>query len=136
MLTFKINNFLEKKTLVTLPSLPKSSTPSAAKMKNKRKKSKPRLPTWGKACMTVSNNARIPLAIFNNFNTVKVFKMIFIWLYYLKKKKIFNLPLAILNTLITRIIVGLMGMILDSTSSKTIPTTDKNTIPMSNWFHL
>lgn len=54
-----------------LPRRPNISTPRAAKMKNNRKKSKPKFPTWGRACITVSSRARIPLAIFNNFKTVK-----------------------------------------------------------------
>ena len=53
-----------------LPSRPNNSTPRAANMKNKRKKRRPRLPTWGKACITVSRSARIPLAIFSNLRTV------------------------------------------------------------------
>lgn len=52
------------------PSLPNSSTPRAAKMKNNRKNSNPRLPTCGSACMTVSSSARIPLAIFSSLSTV------------------------------------------------------------------
>uniref|UniRef100_A0A915JZY0 Uncharacterized protein n=1 Tax=Romanomermis culicivorax TaxID=13658 RepID=A0A915JZY0_ROMCU len=48
-----------------LPILPNNSTPSAAKMKNSRKNNNPRFPTCGKACATVSNRDRIPLAIFN-----------------------------------------------------------------------
>ena len=55
----------------------------------------------------------MPFAIFKSFNTR-----------------------AIRNTRITRIIVGLIGIILDSTSSNTMPTTDSITIPTSNWFHL
>lgn len=47
-----------------------------------------------------------------------------------------NLPLAILRTRITRIMVGFIGMILDSTSSSAIPTIERITIPMSSWFHL
>ena len=39
-------------------------------MKNNRKKSKPKFPTCGKACITVSRRALIPLAIFRSFNTV------------------------------------------------------------------
>lgn len=58
-----------KMTLESIPSLPKSSTPRAAKMKKRRKKRRPRLPTCGRACMTVSSRARIPFAIFSNFNT-------------------------------------------------------------------
>jgi hypothetical protein len=53
--------------------------------------------------------------------------------------KLFNLlhwPLAIRNTLITRMIVGLIGMILDSTSSSTMPTIDRITMTTSSWFHL
>lgn len=51
------------------PIRPKSSTPSAANMKKSKKNNKPRLPTCGSACITVSRRARIPLAIFNSFNT-------------------------------------------------------------------
>lgn len=47
-----------------------------------------------------------------------------------------ELPLAIRITLITRMMVGFMGMNLDSTSSKAIPTIDKITMPTSNRFHL
>jgi hypothetical protein len=53
------------------PSLPNSSTPRAAKMKKRRKNSRPRLPTCGKACITVSSRARIPFAIFRSFKTVR-----------------------------------------------------------------
>lgn len=52
------------------PSLPNSSTPRAAKMKNSKKNSRPRLPTCGRACMTVSSSARIPFAIFSSLSTV------------------------------------------------------------------
>jgi len=48
---------------------PKSSTPSAAKMKKSRKKRRPRLPTSGSACITVSSRARTDLAIFSSFST-------------------------------------------------------------------
>ena len=96
-----------------LPNLPNSSTPRAAKMKKRRKKRRPRLPTWGRACMTVSRRARIPLAIFSSFNTR-----------------------AILKTLITLMIVGLMGNTWPWISSRAIPIMDKNTIDTSSWFHL
>ena len=52
-----------------LPSRPNISTPRAAKMKNNRKKSRPKFPTCGKACITVSSRALIPLAIFRSFST-------------------------------------------------------------------
>lgn len=45
------------------------------------------------------------------------------------------LPRAILSTLITRMIVGLIGS-LDFISSRTIPTIDNRMISKSNWFHL
>lgn len=45
-------------------------------------------------------------------------------------------PLAIRMTLITRMMVGLIGMIFDSTSSSVMPTMDSMTIPMSSKFHL
>jgi hypothetical protein len=64
--TSNINHFI-----INIPNLPNSSTPKAANMKKRRKNRRPRLPTCGKACITVSNNARIPLAIFSNFSTVK-----------------------------------------------------------------
>ena len=51
------------------PSLPNISTPSAAKIKKRRKKRSPRFPTWGRACITVSRRALIPLAILSNFKT-------------------------------------------------------------------
>ena len=38
-------------------------------MKNSRKKREPKLVTWGNAWPTVSNKARIPLAIFKSFKT-------------------------------------------------------------------
>ena len=60
-----------KPLIINIPNLPNSSTPKAANMKKRRKNRRPRLPTCGKACITVSNNARIPLAIFSNFSTVK-----------------------------------------------------------------
>ena len=47
-----------------------------------------------------------------------------------------TVPLAIRRTRITRMMVGLMGIKSDSNSSITIPTTERNTIPTSNWFHL
>lgn len=56
--------------LIHVPSRPNSSTPSAANMKNNRKKRRPRFPTWGKACITVSRRARIPFAILRSFKTV------------------------------------------------------------------
>ena len=56
--------------VVYLPKRPNISTPKAAKMKNNRKKSKPKFPTCGKACITVSRRALIPLAIFRSFSTV------------------------------------------------------------------
>lgn len=62
---------------------------------------------------TVSNNDLMPLAIFNNFKTR-----------------------AIRKTLITRIIVGLIGNSKASNSSKIMPAIDKITINISNWFHL
>jgi len=39
-------------------------------------------------------------------------------------------------TLMTRIIVGLIGINPDLISSNTIPTTDSRTIATSSWFHL
>ena len=59
--------FLRK--IPILPNLPNISTPRAAKIKKSRKKSRPRFPTWGNACITVSNRARIPLAILSNLRT-------------------------------------------------------------------
>jgi hypothetical protein len=53
------------------PNLPNNSTPRAAKMKKRRKKREPRLPTWGKASPTVSKRDRMPLAILSNFRTGK-----------------------------------------------------------------
>lgn len=47
-----------------------------------------------------------------------------------------NVPLAIRITLITRMMVGFIGMIFDSTSSNVMPTMDSMTIPMSSMFHL
>ena len=38
-------------------------------MKNNRKKSRPKFPTCGKACITVSSKALIPLAIFRSLST-------------------------------------------------------------------
>lgn len=45
-------------------------------------------------------------------------------------------PLAIRITRITRMMVGFIGMIFDSTSSSVIPTMDSMTMPMSSMFHL
>jgi len=45
-------------------------------------------------------------------------------------------PRAMRNTLMTRMIVGLMGMNPVSISSRTIPAMDSITIAKSNWFHL
>ena len=52
-----------------VPTRPKSSTPSAAKMKNRRKNSRPRLLTSGRACTTVSSSVRTDCAIFSSFRT-------------------------------------------------------------------
>ena len=52
-----------------LPKRPNISTPKAAKMKKRRKNKRPRLPTWGRACITVSSSARIPLAILSSLST-------------------------------------------------------------------
>lgn len=57
--------------MIDLPNLPNNSTPSAANMKNNKKNRRPKLPTCGSACITVSSKARIPLAIFNSFRTAK-----------------------------------------------------------------
>ena len=46
------------------------------------------------------------------------------------------LPLAILRTLMTRMMVGLMGMRSDLSSSRTMPRIERITITTSNWFHL
>ena len=51
------------------PTRPKSSTPRAAKMKKRRKKSRPRLLTSGRACTTVSSRVRTDCAIFSSFRT-------------------------------------------------------------------
>jgi len=40
-------------------------------MKNSRKKRRPRLPTSGSACITVSNSARTDFAIFSSFSTLR-----------------------------------------------------------------
>lgn len=40
-------------------------------MKNSRKNSRPKFPTCGNACITVSKRARIPFAIFSSFKTVR-----------------------------------------------------------------
>ena len=45
-------------------------------------------------------------------------------------------PRAILMTLMTRIIVGLIGMMSCLISSSMIPITDSRTMAMSSWFHL
>ena len=48
-----------------------------------------------------------------------------------------SLPLAILMTLITLKIVGLIGRnASDSSSSRTMPTMERKTITTSSWFHL
>jgi len=39
-------------------------------------------------------------------------------------------------TLMTRIMVGLIGITTDLISSSTIPTTDSMTMATSSWFHL
>ena len=36
----------------------------------------------------------------------------------------------------TRMMVGFMGIIPDSISSKTIPTIERKTMATSSWFHL
>lgn len=48
---------------------PKSSTPNAANMKNRSRKRRLKLPTWGRAFITVFNNERIPFAVFKSFST-------------------------------------------------------------------
>ena len=172
---------LEASRVKYLPKRPNSSTPSAAKMKKSRKNRSPRFPTCGRACMTVSSNARIPLAIFNSFKTenlsieewldlrahevreidasriekfyertgsgwpdqggirsTQTWSSLFHYFrqipFLLSPRKF--LPLAIRRTLMTLMIVGLIGIILDSSSSRTMPITDKITIRTSNWFHL
>ena len=47
-----------------------------------------------------------------------------------------QVPRAILKTRITRIIVGLIGIMPDFISSRMIPAIDKITIAVSSWFHL
>ena len=69
--------------------------------------------TCGRACMTVSSKARIPLAILRSLRT-----------------------LAILRTLITLMMVGLMGKTWPWTSSSAMPIIDRKTIDTSSWFHL
>lgn len=54
----------------------------------------------------------------------------------IREKHNFHIPRAIRITLITRMMVGLIGIIFDSTSSNVIPTMDKMTMPMSSKFHL
>lgn len=46
------------------------------------------------------------------------------------------LPLAILSTLMTLIMVGFIGMTLVFISSRIIPTMERITIKISSWFHL
>ena len=121
------------------PNLPNISTPRAAKMKNRRKNRRPRFPTCGNACITVSKRARIPLAIFNNLRTEIgdiIIRVLTLKNLYNIRGSIQALPRAILNTLMTRRIVGLMGIISDLSSSSTMPKTDKITMKTSNWFHL
>ena len=69
--------------------------------------------TWGNACMTVSSNALIPLAILSSLRT-----------------------LAILRTLITRMMVGLIGKTCPSISSRAMPMMERKTMDTSSWFHL
>ena len=71
------------------------------------------LVTCGRACMTVSNKARIPLAILSSLRT-----------------------LAIRRTRMTLMMVGLMGKTWPWTSSSAMPIIDRNTIDTSSWFHL
>ena len=66
---FKRNDYI---LILYLPSLPNSSTPRAANMKNSKKNSRPKFPTCGKACITVSSKDRIPFAIFRSFKTEKI----------------------------------------------------------------
>jgi len=47
-----------------------------------------------------------------------------------------TLPRAIRRTLITRMIVGLIGMTPDFISSRMIPAIERKTMAMSSWFHL
>ena len=95
------------------------------------------MPTCGKACITVSNRALIPLAIFNSFKTErgngegkKTGAFLFACVC------LSSSPLAIRNTLMTRIMVGLIGIISDLSSSRTMPTTERMTMATSSWFHL
>lgn len=46
------------------------------------------------------------------------------------------IPLAIRRTLMTRIIVGLIGSSRASNSSKMMPAIESTTINISSWFHL
>ncbi len=43
-------------------------------------------------------------------------------------------PLAILRTRMTLMMVGLMGMRSDFISSRTIPSTERKTMTTSSWF--
>ena len=47
-------------------------------------------------------------------------------------REVWCLPLAIRKTRITRMMGGLMGIRSDSSSSITMPTTERNTIPTSS----
>ena len=89
-----------------LPIVPNSSTPKAAKMKNKSRKSRPRLPTWGRAWATVSSSRRTPFAVFSSFNTR-----------------------AIRRTLITRIIEIFIGIV--TTPKNMTPVTSYKQIVAS-----
>ena len=45
-----------------------------------------------------------------------------------------NRPLAMRSTLMTRMMVGLIGMTLVLISSRTIPTMERMTMRISSWF--
>ena len=54
----------------------------------------------------------------------------------MERSKRKDVPLAILKTLMTLMMVGLMGIRSDFISSNTMPRTERNTMQTSSWFHL
>ena len=83
---------------------------------------------WFVMCSTTKN-----FAVWAN---LLMFSLVYYQGIKIASRKVWCLPLAIRKTRITRMMVGLMGIRSDSSSSITMPTTERNTIPTSSWFHL
>lgn len=121
--------------------------------------------TCGRACITVSSNALIPVANFKSFSTVEIYTqyesqsafllwyitmLIMLWIRVPKvlvcarietfaesEEAGIKIPRAILKTLMIRMIVGLIGRAaFILISSSVMPMMERSTMARSNWFHL